>query len=118
LYKCYWALPVLSLLGSIPAELEAISYCLIWDWIHFLSPFMTCRAMVEVSQPASTWGPNQSHTWTSFLYNSDVNHTDNIASPILLCFYVFVDRLCGLVVRVPDCRPRDPRFDFRRYYIF
>jgi hypothetical protein len=29
LYKCYWALPVLSLLGSIPAELEAISYCLI-----------------------------------------------------------------------------------------
>jgi hypothetical protein len=29
LYKCYWALPALSLSAPSPAELEAISYCLI-----------------------------------------------------------------------------------------
>jgi hypothetical protein len=28
------------------------------------------------------------------------------------------DRLCGLVVRVPDYRSRGPGFDFRRYHIF
>jgi hypothetical protein len=29
-----------------------------------------------------------------------------------------VDRLCGLVVRVPGYRSRDPGFDSRRYQIF
>jgi hypothetical protein len=29
-----------------------------------------------------------------------------------------VDRLCGLVVRVPGYRPRGPGFDFRIYQIF
>jgi hypothetical protein len=29
-----------------------------------------------------------------------------------------VDRLCGLVVRVPGCRSRGPGFDFRHYKIF
>jgi hypothetical protein len=28
------------------------------------------------------------------------------------------DRLCGLVVRVPDYRTGDSGFDFRRYHIF
>jgi hypothetical protein len=28
-----------------------------------------------------------------------------------------MDRLCGLVVRVPDCRPRGYAFDSRRYQI-
>jgi hypothetical protein len=28
------------------------------------------------------------------------------------------DRLCGLVVRVPGCKPRGPRFDSRNYQIF
>jgi hypothetical protein len=28
------------------------------------------------------------------------------------------DRLCGLVVRVPGCRPRGLGFDFRHYQIF
>jgi hypothetical protein len=28
------------------------------------------------------------------------------------------DRLCGLVVRVPGYRSRNPGFDFRRYQIF
>jgi hypothetical protein len=28
------------------------------------------------------------------------------------------DRMCGLVVRVPGCRPRGLGFDFRRYQIF
>jgi hypothetical protein len=28
------------------------------------------------------------------------------------------DRLCGLVVRVPGCKPRGPEFDSRRYQIF
>jgi hypothetical protein len=30
----------------------------------------------------------------------------------------FVDRLCGLVVRVPEHRSRGPGFDFRRHQIF
>jgi hypothetical protein len=28
------------------------------------------------------------------------------------------DRLCGLVIRVPGYRSRDPGFDSRRYQIF
>jgi hypothetical protein len=28
------------------------------------------------------------------------------------------DRLCGLVVRIPGCRPRDAKFDFQSYQIF
>jgi hypothetical protein len=32
--------------------------------------------------------------------------------------FVQVDRLCGLVVRVPDYRSRVPEFDSRRYKIF
>jgi hypothetical protein len=33
--------------------------------------------------------------------------------------YMYIlDHLCGLVVRVPGCRSRGLRFDFRRYYIF
>jgi hypothetical protein len=31
--------------------------------------------------------------------------------------YIY-DRVCGLVVRVPGCRPRGPGFDCRRYRIF
>jgi hypothetical protein len=31
---------------------------------------------------------------------------------------VYMDRLCGLVVRVPGCRPRGPEYDSRRYQIF
>jgi hypothetical protein len=29
-----------------------------------------------------------------------------------------MDRLCGLVVRVPGCRLRGPGFDYSRYHIF
>jgi hypothetical protein len=32
--------------------------------------------------------------------------------------HIFGDRPCGLVVRVPGCRPRDPWFDSQRYHIF
>jgi hypothetical protein len=31
---------------------------------------------------------------------------------------MFMDRLCGLVVRVPGYRSRGPAFDSRRYQIF
>jgi hypothetical protein len=31
---------------------------------------------------------------------------------------VIDDSLCGLVVRVPGCYPRGPRFDSRHYQIF
>jgi hypothetical protein len=30
----------------------------------------------------------------------------------------YADRLCGLVIRVPGYRSRDPGFDSRRYQIF
>jgi hypothetical protein len=33
---------------------------------------------------------------------------------VILC----IDRLCGLVVRVPGCRHRGPGFDSRGYQIF
>jgi hypothetical protein len=36
----------------------------------------------------------------------------------ILAVYVNVDRLCGLVVRVPGYRSRGPRFDSRRYQIY
>jgi hypothetical protein len=32
-YKCYWAFSSLSLSGPSPAELQAIFYCLVWDWV-------------------------------------------------------------------------------------
>jgi hypothetical protein len=32
--------------------------------------------------------------------------------------YITEDRLCGLVVRVPDYRSRGPGFHSRRYHIF
>jgi hypothetical protein len=32
--------------------------------------------------------------------------------------FLFAERLCGLVVRVPGYRSRGPGFDFRRYQIF
>jgi hypothetical protein len=42
---------------------------------------------------------------------------------LVVCIYLFiysfmVDRLCGIVVRVPGYRSRDPGFEFRRYQIF
>jgi hypothetical protein len=33
-------------------------------------------------------------------------------------FMLELDRLCGLVVRVPGCKPRDPGFVSQRYQIF
>jgi hypothetical protein len=43
--------------------------------------------------------------------------------PTILSFpfvssFIFSDRLCGLVVRVPGHRSRGPEFDSRRYQIF
>jgi hypothetical protein len=35
-----------------------------------------------------------------------------------ICMVYLRDRLCGLVVRVPSYRSRDPGFDFRPYQIF
>jgi hypothetical protein len=35
-----------------------------------------------------------------------------------LCLYTGLERLCGLVVRVPVYRSRRPGFDSRRYHIF
>jgi hypothetical protein len=38
---------------------------------------------------------------------------------LILCFVTsHVDRLCGLVVRVPGSKPRGPWLDSRRYQIF
>jgi hypothetical protein len=56
-YKCYWALPALSLSSPSPSELVTISYWLIWDWVSFLSALTISRAMVEVLQTTFTQGP-------------------------------------------------------------
>jgi hypothetical protein len=53
-YICYWASPALLLLGPSPAGLMTTSYCLIWDWVPFLSPLTTRRATAEVSYPPCT----------------------------------------------------------------
>jgi hypothetical protein len=37
---------------------------------------------------------------------------------IYVLIYVNKDCLCGLVVRVPGCKPTCPGFDSRRYQIF
>jgi hypothetical protein len=36
----------------------------------------------------------------------------------LLFVFTLMDLLCGLVVRLPGCRPRGPGFDFRHCQIF
>jgi hypothetical protein len=41
----------------------------------------------------------------------------NRGQSLLAALYV-LERLCGLVVRVPGYRTRGPGFDFRRYHIF
>jgi hypothetical protein len=53
-YNCYWASPALSLSDPSRAELETISYCLMWDWVPFLSPLTALRDTVEVFRPTST----------------------------------------------------------------
>jgi hypothetical protein len=42
----------------------------------------------------------------------------NLYPYILICFCVQFDLLCGLVVRLPSSRLRDPGFDSCRYQIF
>jgi hypothetical protein len=42
----------------------------------------------------------------------------HIFSTYFIKIYISVDRLCGLVVRVPGYRSRGPRFDSRHYQIF
>jgi hypothetical protein len=37
---------------------------------------------------------------------------------IMYVYKITPDRLCGLVIRVPGYRSRDPGLDFRRYQIF
>jgi hypothetical protein len=68
---------------------------LIWSGKHILlwSPF--------VLQVASSW---KSHTNTKMIHIGDLMN--------------LIDPLCGLVVRVPGYRSRDPGFDFRLYQIF
>jgi hypothetical protein len=58
--------------------------------------------------------------WTSlkcwyFLFNKT---TLIMNKCVLLTLLIFYDRLCGLMVRVPGYRSRDPGFDSRSYQIF
>jgi hypothetical protein len=39
-YECYWGLPAQSLSGPSPAELETLSYRLIWDWVPFVTTYV------------------------------------------------------------------------------
>jgi hypothetical protein len=45
-------------------------------------------------------------------------HSLHIIRDVFSCVCVPQDRLCGLVVRLPGCRPRGPGFDPWRYQIF
>jgi hypothetical protein len=62
---------------------------------------------------------------TASCHSSAANHK----AVILLYIYIYneyasfflcvcVDRFCGIVVRLPGCRPTGPGFDFRRCQIF
>jgi hypothetical protein len=46
--QCYWALSALSLSGPSPTGTVTLSYCLIREWVPFLSPLTTRRATVEI----------------------------------------------------------------------
>jgi hypothetical protein len=46
------------------------------------------------------------------------DHTSSMAIIILYSLLCVLDRLCGLVVRVPGYKSRGPGFDSRRYQIF
>jgi hypothetical protein len=56
--------------------------------------------------------------------NLTPDHTSNFIVEDVLHIINFIplrhdrDRLCGLVVRRPGCRPRGPGFDSRQYQIF
>jgi hypothetical protein len=48
-----------------------------------------------------------------------VKNSFKIKKTLIIKFqHKFADRLCGLVIRVPGYRSRDPGFDSRRYQIF
>jgi hypothetical protein len=52
---------------------------------------------------------------------SKVGSRNDNYSLAAFCFQIvvtFIDRLCGLVVKVSGYRSRDPTFDFRCYQIF
>jgi hypothetical protein len=56
----------------------------------------------------------QYYIWASCFVYVSLTHS----SPSLIQLYIFnFDRLCGLVVRFPGYRAKDPGFDSRRYHI-
>jgi hypothetical protein len=57
-----------------------------------------------------------------FVYSSasrlDLGTTQPLIQWVLGALSPVIDRLCGLLVRVPGYRSRGPRFDSRRYQMF
>jgi hypothetical protein len=56
-----------------------------------------------------------------YIPGDDILHShrrENLNLKIIFIHLTFSDRLCGLVVRVSDCRHRVPEFNSRRYQIF
>jgi hypothetical protein len=64
-YKCYWALPALSLSGPNPTQLDTISYCIIWDWISFCHIFLLAVLRWNCSNPLPH-GASPNISWVSF----------------------------------------------------
>jgi hypothetical protein len=104
-YKCYWFWPAQSLSRPSPVGLMTIFYCLRFQtpptrwarspylhppgtgwprytprhWIPFPSPPTTCRATMEVFEPASTWA-------TRCLYSLAVKLLLALTSTVILGF--------------------------------
>jgi hypothetical protein len=104
-YDCCWSSSAQSFSGFSPAGLMTIFYCLRFEtlptwrarspylypprtgwpcytprhWVPFSSPPTTCRATVEVLDPASTLG------YESWLYSSGTDRTGNGSSTLTLC---------------------------------
>jgi hypothetical protein len=91
-YKCYWVLPAPSLSGPSHAELDAISYCLIWDSIPFLSPLISRRSTVEAFYPASTREYREQKYWHP-LHSPNTHRAENVSSNVA-CSLVAGETTC------------------------
>jgi hypothetical protein len=91
----------------------------------------TCFHKYEILFSSSCFGASASRLQVMSSVSCSDSHWQGVARILRVLslryqrFLTFIpsetvaeQRLCGLVVTVPGCRPRGPEFDFRHYQIF